>query len=111
MALRRINLVGGPSSLPSTTVPGYRNHYVVTAAKTITVPAGAFRMVLCPDANIWWAADGTAAVVPAGDVTDGTGSAFWGAGQTRIFEVSPADTLSVISASGTANVGVEFWGA
>lgn len=94
--------------IPTTPFPIHVNHRAVTAAETETVPANAYRVVINSDAAIWMS-DGTA-VVPAGDVTDGTGSFLLGAFQPRCFEVVPDQTLSVISASGTANVSFEYFG-
>jgi hypothetical protein len=95
--------------IPVTPFPSYVNHHAVTTAETETVPAGATRVVISTSADIWLS-DGTGAV-PAGDVIDGTGSFLMGAGTTRVFYVSPTQTLSVVSASGTANVSFEYFTA
>jgi hypothetical protein len=92
---------------PFTSFPVHVNHRVVTTAETETVPDGANAVIITSDADIWLS-DGTA-VVPAGDVIDGTGSFPLAAGVARGFYVSPGQTLSVISASGTANVGFEYF--
>ncbi len=109
MALPRVNLEGGKSSLPSTIPSPFTNHYAVTGAKTITITTG-WRCAFTADADIWIAAAGSVAAVPAGDVTNGTGSSPLIKGQTRIFEIESGATFSVIAATGTANVGVEIWG-
>lgn len=94
-------------SVPVTPFPVYVNHRTVTAAETETVPDGASWMVITSDADLW-ASDGTAAV-PSSDVTDGTGSFFVKAGVARAFAVVATQTLSVISASGTAHVSFEYF--
>lgn len=93
--------------LPITGFPVYVNHHAATVAETETVPAGAYRVIITPDADAWFS-DGTA-VVPAGDVVDGTGSFLIAAGVARAFYVKPGQTISVISASGTANVSFEYF--
>jgi hypothetical protein len=90
-----------------TPFPAFVNHYPVTTAKTVTVPAGYTGVVIESDADIWLS-DGTAAI-PAGDVTNGTGSFPLKGGASRGFDVSPGQTISVISASGTANVAFEYF--
>lgn len=95
------------NSVPVTPLPSFVNHYTVTTAETVTVPAATSWVAVTADADIWIAA-GTA-VVPSGDVTDGTGSFLLKAGVARCFSVAPAQTFSVISASGTAHVGVECY--
>ncbi len=84
---------------------GYVNNYVLTpdANKAVTVPTGARYAVFAATADIWVTIGGVAAI-PAGDVTDGTGSEFnpvvrWTEGQT---------TIGVISAS-AAKVSITFY--
>lgn len=95
-------------TVPVIPFPSHVNHRVVTAAETETVPAGAYMVVIKTDATIWLS-DGTAAV-PAGDVTNGTGSFPMSPGEAICFDVVPAQTISVISASGTANVAFLYYG-
>lgn len=95
------------NSVPMIPFPLYVNHRAVTVAEDETVPAGATRVFITTDADVWLA-DGTAAV-PAGDVTNGSGSFLLKAGVTRGFFVTPAQTISVISASGTAHVSFEYF--
>lgn len=94
-------------AIPLLPFPVYVNHRAVTTAETETVPAGATRVFITTDADAWLS-DGTAAV-PAGDVTNGTGSFLLKAGVCRGFFVTPAQTLSVISASGTAHISFEYY--
>lgn len=95
-------------TVPRIPFPVHVNHRAVTTAETETVPAGAYSVVIMVDAIAWFS-DGTAAV-PAGDVTNGTGSFPISPGQALCFDVAPAQTLSVISASGTANVAFLYYG-
>lgn len=95
------------NAVPMIPFPAYVNHRTVTAAEADTVPAGATRVFITSDADIWLS-DGTSAV-PTTDVTDGTGSFFLAKGVTRGFFVAPGQTLSVISASGTAHVSFEYF--
>ena len=94
-------------TVPRIPFPSYVNHRAVTAAETETVPAGAYSVVIKTDATAWFS-DGTAAV-PAGDVT-GTGSFPMAPGEAICFDVVPGQTISVISASGTANVAFLYYG-
>lgn len=91
---------------PVTPFPLYVNHRTVTAAEDETVPSGYRSVIITADADIWLA-DGTA-VVPSSDVVNGSGSFPLKAGVARKFWVTPGQTLSVISASGTAHVGFEY---
>lgn len=95
------------NAVPVIPFPAYVNHHTVTAAEAETVPAGATRVFVTSDADAWLS-DGTAAV-PSGDAVDGTGSFFLAKGVTRGFFVSPGQTLSAISASGTAHVSFEYF--
>lgn len=95
-------------SVPVTPFPAYVNHRTVTAAETETVPDGASWVVITSDADLW-ASDSATAVVPSSDVTDGTGSLFLKAGVSRAFAVVAGQTLSVISASGTAHCSFEYF--
>jgi len=91
--------------LPKIPFPAYVNHRAVTVAETETVPANAYVVVIKTDAVAWFSR-GTAAV-PAGDVTDGTGSFPISPGEAILFDVKPGTEIRVIAASGTANVS--FW--
>lgn len=68
------------------------------AAKTVTVPAGAGRVIFSPaaGADFWVRSDGQAATIPAVDTTDGTAS-FPNPVER---DVSNIATFSVIAASG-----------
>lgn len=92
---------------PVTQFPSFTNHLVVTTAKTATAPSWAKSVIISADADIWLS-DGTAAI-PAGDVVDGTGSFLMKDGQAECFDITPGQTISIISASGTANVGLRFF--
>lgn len=95
-------------TVPRIPFPVHVNHRAVTAAETETVPAGAYSVVIKTDATAWFS-DGTA-VVPAGDVTGGTGSFPMAPGEAICFDVVPGQTISVVSASGTANVAFLYYG-
>ena len=95
-------------TVPVIPFPSYVNHHVVTAAEAETVPAGAYMVVIKTDATIWLS-DGAAAV-PAGEVVDGTGSFPQGAAEAICYDVVPGQTISVIAASGTANVSFLYYG-
>lgn len=97
----------GVVAIPLLPFPTYVHHRTVTTAETETVPAGATRVFVTADADAWLS-DGTAAV-PAGDVTDGTGSFLLKAGVCRGFFVTPGQTISAISASGTAHISFEYY--
>lgn len=86
-------------TVPIIPLPQYVNHRSVTTAEAETVPALAQYVIFSGNADAW-ISDGTA-VVPASDVTDGTGSFFVKAGAIIGFAVTPGQTISVISASGT----------
>lgn len=100
----------GPGGMPTLTpyMANYVNTYALTAAtaKTVTWPAGYYFCNITGDgtANYAVRADGSAAVTPAADVTDGTGSAFNVAQRQRQDET----TFSIISAS-TMKISIEFW--
>lgn len=95
-------------TVPRIPFPSFVNHRVVTAAETETVPAGAYSVVIKTDATIWLS-DGTAAV-PVGDSVSGAGSFPMAPGEAICFDVTPTQTLSVVSASGTANVAFLYYG-
>lgn len=95
-------------TVPRIPFPAFVNHHAVTVAEAETVPAGAYSVVIKTDATIWLS-DGTAAV-PAGDVTNGSGSFPMAPGEAICFDVVPGQTISVISASGTANVAFLYYG-
>jgi hypothetical protein len=99
---------GLAGSIPAMPFPLYVNDRTVTGAEDETVPVGAKYVVLNPDADVWMANGTGAAVVPSGDVVDGTGSILIKAGVIPpAFRVQPGQILSVISATGTAHVA--FW--
>lgn len=95
-------------TVPVIPFPSYVNHHVVTTVEAETVPAGAYAVVIKTDAVIWLS-DGTAAV-PAGELVDGTGSFPMSPGEAICFDVVPGQTLSVVSAAGTANVAFLYYG-
>lgn len=95
-------------TVPRIPFPTHVNHRAVTVAETETVPAGGYSVVIKTDATCWLS--GGTAVVPAGDVADGTGSFPLAPGEAICFDVVPAQTISVISASGTANVAFLYYG-
>lgn len=99
---------GIAGSLPVLPFPLYINHRTVTVAEDETVPALASYVVIDSDADVWIANGTGAAVIPSGDVIDGSGSALFKAGViSPPFRVQPAQVLSIVSASGTAHVS--FW--
>lgn len=106
LALQRNVLTG---VLPITGFPAYVNHRTAAAAETETVPAGAARVVITADADVWLS-DGTAAV-PVGDVVDGTGSFLLAAKATRAFFVTVGQTISFVPATGTVHIGFEYYSA
>jgi len=77
-------------------LPNYVNHYTLTAAtaRNITIPTDCEFAILSAPVDFLTNTNGTA-VVPASDVTDGTGS-FLNIGYCRVV---PGDVVSVISAS------------
>lgn len=98
--------------LPFLPFPAFVNHRTVTTAVDETVPAGAASVVIISDATIWCANGTGAAVVPSGNVTDGTGS--FAVGTLLIsppFGVTAGQKLSVVSASGTAHVAFLYFAA
>lgn len=110
MAVAQPLVLEGPLaeiSLPILPFPAYVTNRTLTTAETETVPAGATRVFITSDADAWLSS-GTAAA-PTTEVSDGTGSIFLKAGVTRGFFVSPAQTISVVSASGTAHLSFEYF--
>lgn len=100
--------VGLRGGLPCLPLPPYVNNRTVTTAEDETVPATAAWCVIISDAAIWWALGTGAAVVPTGDVTDGSGSSPLGAWViSPVFAVTAGQKISVVSPSGTAHVA--FW--
>lgn len=95
-------------TVPRIPFPSFVNHRAVTTAETETVPANGYSVVIKTDATIWLS-DGTAAV-PAGDSNPGEGSFPMAPGEAICFDVVPGQTISVISASGTANVAFLYYG-
>lgn len=105
---------GRQGSIPFLPFPAYVNHRKVDnpTAEDETVPAGMAAVVIDPDADVWVANGTGAAVVPSGDVVDGTGSFLVRAGViTPAFGVSAGQKISVTSASGTAHVAFLYYAA
>lgn len=84
---------------------GTVNHYLLTANtnKAVTVPTGANYALFSSTADIWVRMGGTAAV-PAGDVTNGTGSEL----NPVLRKVEAGGTIGVISES-AAKVSIVFY--
>jgi len=84
---------------------GTVNNYLLVANtnKAVTVPAGANYAIFSANADIWVEMGG-AATVPAGDVTDGTGSEL----NPTIRKVEPGGTIGVISEY-AAKVSITFY--
>lgn len=93
-------------TVPVLPLPDYINHREITTAESETVPAEMYRVVISSDTDVWFRKTNTA-VVPSSDVTDGTGSGFLKAGVPICFAVAPTMVISVVAASGTAQVS--FW--
>lgn len=101
---------GIAGSLPVLPFPLWINNRTVTVAEDETVPALAKYVVVDADADIWIANGTGAAAVPSGDVSDGTGSAFFKAGViSPPFRVQAAQILSIVSATGTAHVSLWYY--
>ena len=73
-------------------------------AETVTVPAWANVVLFSSTGNFAVRADGSAAVYPAADKTDGTGSAL----NPTIRRVNPSGTFSII-ADATCQVTMEWF--
>lgn len=107
-----INVAGLRGGLPALPFPLHVNDHTLTTAEDETVPALAQFVVINPDADVWIASGTGAAVVPSGDVVDGTGSILIKAGViSPVFLVQPGQVLSVVSATGTAHVAFWYYGA
>lgn len=101
---------GVNSSLPVLPFPLSINNRTMTTAVDETVPAGIYFVVIDPDADVWIANGTGAAAVPSGQVTNGTGSAFFKGGViSPPFAVNPGQILSIVSASGTAHVSLWYY--
>lgn len=101
---------GLAGALPVLPFPLFVNHVVVTAVKDVTVPANAKYVIISPDADCWISGGHGSAVVPSGDITDGTGSAFFQAGvMSPPFRVQPAQIFSIVAATGTSNVSLWYY--
>lgn len=101
---------GIAGALPVLPFPQYVNHLTVTVAKDATVPALATYVVIVADADVWVANGTGAAVVPSGDVVDGSGSTLFKAGViSPPFRVQATQILSIVSATGTAHVSLWFY--
>lgn len=105
LARFRLGVVEGQNSLiPVASL--HINNRVLTAAtaETETVPAGAGYVIINADLDVWVNFEGTTAVVPSIDITDGTG-----------IELNPgarllgeSKTLSIISA-GAAKISFAYY--
>lgn len=84
---------------------GYVNNYQLVAStlKTVTVPTGARYAIFSATADIW-VRIGAAAAIPAGDVTDGTGSEL----NPSIRWIQSETSIGVISAY-AAKVSITFY--
>lgn len=105
---------GRMAALPFIPFPAYVNHRKVDnpTAEDETVPANMAAVVIVSDADVWCANGTGAAVVPSGDVTDGTGSFLVKAGViSPPFGVGAGQKISVTSASGTAHVAFLYYGS
>ena len=90
--------------------PLWVNNRVVTGAEDETVPLNGKYVIISPDADVWISNGHGSATVPSGDVSDGTGSAFFQAGvMSPPFRVQPGQILSIVAASGTANVSLWYY--
>jgi len=69
----------------------------VSTAKSWTVPAGIVSVTIWYTAGVLWMKKGGTAVVPIGDVSDGSASKVIGQGES--FQVSAGDVLSFINAT------------
>lgn len=94
-----------PIPLPAT----YRNYQVLAAsvAESPAVPTGATRCVVTSPVDAYANGDAVA-VVPSGDVTDGSGPIFIPAGYPKALNVGGLTSFSLISASATL-VALEFY--
>ena len=81
--------------------------FAAATAETHTGPAGAAFCMVTPTVDSYVNLSGTA-VVPAADVTDGTGSVLVPAGTSRLFSVVGDVTFSFI-ASAAGVMQLEFW--
>lgn len=83
------------------------NHYVLTAtvAESITPPTGASVVLFSSTHDFYANFNGGVAAIPAGDVTDGTGSSLNPGARV----VKPGVAISVISEN-NAKITVEFYG-
>jgi len=107
MALRPIAL-NPMVTLPVTGISSYVNSHAIVGATTEVVPESpnaAWRVVITTDAVAWFRL-GTAAAIPSGSTTDGTGSFMIGAGQARVFDCTPGDEINF---DGSANVSFEYF--
>lgn len=84
---------------------GTVNNYLlaVNTNKAVTVPADCSYALFAANADIWVEMGGAAAV-PAGDITDGTGSEL----NPTIRKVEPGGTIGIISES-AAKVSITFY--
>jgi hypothetical protein len=92
--------------VPVSAFPAYVTHRTAAAVETETAPASASAVAITPDADAWFS--GGTAVVPSGDVSDGTGSFLIPAKATRVFFITPSKAISFIPVSGTVHVSFEY---
>jgi hypothetical protein len=86
-----------PGDQTSAIMQGYVNNYLLTAsvAKAITIPTGARYAMFASSADLWVVIGSGTAAIPAGDVTDGSGSELnpicrWIEGETQMSIISAA---------------------
>lgn len=105
--IKRIALLLDANSNPciGLNVPGWVDNLVLAAntAKSYTIPEGAKILNIVADGDYWLAADATA-VIPSGDVTDGSGSAL----NPGLISVVGITTLSFKSLLG-CNVSISVY--
>lgn len=82
--------------------------FAAATAETHTGPAGASFVMVTPTVDSYVNLGGTA-VVPAADVTDGTGSVLVPAGTSRLFVITAADVTFSFIASAAGIMQLEFW--
>jgi len=94
-------------------VSGHVNHSLLTASavKTFTPSANAvgarFVLITVMDGDVYWRPNANP-VVPASDITDGTGSFAMVSGSSRLLRIDGVTTLRAISAS-AAKVTLEYF--
>ena len=107
--MKKISGISYVGVLPETQLSDTVGNVTTSVAATITVPTGAYRVVLNGDAD-FWVNPTTTAAVPSTTVASG-GSFFQMKGLRTAYEVTPGDTFSVIPATGTVHVSEEWFQA